>query len=117
MKSKLHIFVALFGWTILIAYVFYDYHKHGSDTLRHFFTPNDISETAFHLLILISPLGSSLIAFLINERKKLFTEVQQSEKKYRTLMESANDAIFLADLESGTILNVNKKAAELLGMP
>ena len=117
MKSKLHIFVALFGWTILIAYVFYDYHEHGSDTLRHFFTPNDISETAFHLLILISPLGSSIIAYLINERKKLFTEVQQSEKKYRTLMESANDAIFLADLESGTILNVNKKAAELLGMP
>ena len=117
MKSKLHIFVALFGWTILIAYVFYDYHEHGSDTLRHFFTPNDISETAFHLLILISPLGSSIIAYLINERKKLFTKIQQSEKKYRTLMECANDAIFIADLESGTILDVNKKAAELLGMP
>ena len=117
MKSKLHIFVALFGWTILIAYVFYDYHEHGSDTLRHFFTPNDISETAFHLLILISPLGSSIIAYLINERKKLFTKIQQSEKKYRTLMECANDAIFIADLESGNILDVNKKAAELLGMP
>src|SRR4030067_2149827 len=117
MKSKLHIFVALFGWTILIAYVFYDYHEHGSDTLRHFFAPNDISETFFHLVILITPFGSSITAYLINERKKLFTKIQQSEKKYRTLMECANDAIFIADLESGNILDVNKKAAELLGMP
>ncbi len=117
MKSKLHIFVALFGWTILIAYVFYDYHEHGSDTLRHFLALNDIPETFFHLLILITPFSSSIIAYLINERKKLFTEVQQSEKKYRTFMEYASDAIFIADLESGTILDVNKKAAELLGMP
>ena len=114
MKSKLHIFVALFGWIIFIAYVFYDYHEHGSDTLRHFFTPNDISETAFHLIILFSPLGSSTIAYLINERKKLFTKAQQSEEKYRTMIENSNDLIWTLD-KKGNFTYFNKKAEEVSG--
>ena len=41
----------------------------------------------------------------------------QNEQKYKHLIEFAPDAIFIADAESGIILNTNKSAAELLGIP
>lgn len=40
-----------------------------------------------------------------------------SEEKYRILMETANDAIFVTDAETGTIVDANARAAELLGLP
>ncbi len=39
------------------------------------------------------------------------------EEKYRKLIETANDAIFIADVETGIILYVNKRAEELMDMP
>ena len=42
--------------------------------------------------------------------------LRESEEKYRRLIEAANDAIFVAD-ENGVILEANKRAAELLGIP
>ena len=38
-----------------------------------------------------------------------------SERKYRQLIESANDAIFVADGETGTLVDCNKKAEDLVG--
>ena len=40
---------------------------------------------------------------------------RESEEKYRRLMDTANDAIFLADCKTGIILEANKKGAKLLG--
>jgi PAS domain S-box-containing protein len=37
------------------------------------------------------------------------------DRKYRTLIETAPDAIFLVDMDSGRILEVNERAEELLG--
>jgi PAS domain S-box-containing protein len=53
----------------------------------------------------------------ITERKEAVRSLKESEKKYRTLVETANDAIFLADAETGVILEANKKAEELIGIP
>jgi PAS domain S-box-containing protein len=44
----------------------------------------------------------------------LYQRIKRSERKYRALFESANDAIFLLDLE-GNHFDVNKRAADLLG--
>jgi len=52
----------------------------------------------------------------ITEQKLLQNTLQQSEEKYRKLIETAADAVFVADTETGIILDVNKKAEELLGM-
>jgi PAS domain S-box-containing protein len=49
--------------------------------------------------------------------KKIEKILQESEEKYRKLIEIANDAIFLADVETGIILEVNKQTEELLGVP
>ena len=43
--------------------------------------------------------------------------LQESEEKYRKLIEIANDAIFLADVETGIILEANKQTEKLLGVP
>ncbi len=51
----------------------------------------------------------------ITERKRVEQIIKDSEYKYRTLVESANDAILIADASSGKIIEANKKAEKLLG--
>lgn len=50
----------------------------------------------------------------ITERKRLEEEQAESEALYRALFESANDAVFLLDLD-GNHVKVNRKAAEMTG--
>jgi PAS domain S-box-containing protein len=52
----------------------------------------------------------------VTERKKAEESLKESEEKYRKLIETANDAIFIADVETGIILDANKKAGELIGI-
>ncbi|MBN1521147.1 MAG: response regulator [Candidatus Aureabacteria bacterium] len=51
------------------------------------------------------------------ERHNLKQALKNSEKKYYNLIESANDAIITADAETGIIIDANKKAEDLLGIP
>jgi len=53
----------------------------------------------------------------ITEQKQAMAALQTSEKKFRVLIEHCNDAIFIADVESGAIAEVNRKAEELIGLP
>ena len=50
----------------------------------------------------------------ITERKRMEQSLQESEAKFRTLFESASDALFIIDMD-GTILDVNAVAYERLG--
>ncbi|MCJ7721247.1 PAS domain S-box protein, partial [Candidatus Bathyarchaeota archaeon] len=51
----------------------------------------------------------------ITERKKMEQELQKSEEKYRKQFEEALDAIFLADTETGILVDCNRAATELVG--
>ncbi|MBM9512519.1 PAS domain S-box protein [Desulfogranum marinum] len=41
--------------------------------------------------------------------------LQKSEEQYRTIYDSANDALFIHDLKTGSILDVNQKMCEMYG--
>jgi len=51
------------------------------------------------------------------ERQQAQKELKESNGKYQKLIETANDAIFIADAETGEIIEVNKKAEKLIGLP
>lgn len=51
----------------------------------------------------------------ITERKKMEQILVESEEKYRRLFEEANDAIFIADAETGILIDCNRAASELVG--
>jgi PAS domain S-box-containing protein len=48
-----------------------------------------------------------------DSERKLIASIE----KYRQLLETANDAIFIIDAENGNILEANRKASELIGKP
>jgi PAS domain S-box-containing protein len=51
----------------------------------------------------------------IAERRKAEEASRESKEKYRTLFEEAMDAIFVADAETGIIVDCNRAATELVG--
>ena len=59
--------------------------------------------------------GAMAILRDITERKQFERALQASEEKYRTLFESANDAIFLIEPESAAILDANRQAIAATG--
>jgi PAS domain S-box-containing protein len=72
------------------------------------------------VLATLSPAGEGnvlLVARDITDRRRAEQSLRESEEKYRTLIETASDAILLADAGSGQILVANRKASELLGLP
>ncbi|TAK35777.1 MAG: PAS domain-containing sensor histidine kinase [Chloroflexota bacterium] len=44
-------------------------------------------------------------------------DLEQSEANYRTIFDAANDAIFIHDVQTGKIIDVNKKMVEMYGYP
>ncbi|MEW6107845.1 MAG: PAS domain S-box protein [Nitrospirota bacterium] len=66
--------------------------------------------------------ASAILLYLIVRREFRTRELAEqalrdSEEKYHNLVETANDAIFIADAGTGLIIDANKKAGELLGIP
>jgi PAS domain S-box-containing protein len=59
--------------------------------------------------------ANALLKEDIEKRQKAEKSLQESEKKYRGLIETASDAIFVIDADSGNIIDVNRKGLELLG--
>jgi len=51
----------------------------------------------------------------ITERKKAEQALKESEEKYRKLFEASMDAIFVADIETGIIVDCNSAASTLVG--
>ena len=62
-------------------------------------------------------LGLSGIARDVTERERRERAIAEAEEKYRQLVESAPDAIFVADAETGIIRDLNAAAETLMGRP
>jgi len=69
-------------------------------------------------VLLLCPLGTVLLGRLLADqdaRSDVERALRESERKYRRLFERLNDAAFLADTETGVIVDVNSQAEKLLG--
>src|SRR5271157_127994 len=51
----------------------------------------------------------------VTERKRGEEALRESETRFRTFVDHAGDALFVQDLEQGTIVDVNRQACESLG--
>lgn len=48
---------------------------------------------------------------------RILNSIRESEERYRLLLNTANDALIVIDQDSGTMLDVNAKAEQLMGRP
>ena len=62
-----------------------------------------------------NPAGMVVILRDISERKLVEKALRESEASYRSIFDSMNDAIFVHDVETGEILDVNRKMCEMFG--
>ncbi len=53
----------------------------------------------------------------ISDLKRREAQLMESAEKYRKIVETAHDAILMADTETGIVIEANEKAEELLGIP
>ncbi|HYA33536.1 MAG TPA: PAS domain S-box protein [Candidatus Bathyarchaeia archaeon] len=82
-------------------------------------TRSDVIQIDCYVLPLVNPAGTVVEGYLlqfvdITQRKKAEEALKASEQQYRTLVETANSAIFTLDTE-GTITYVNEYGAGALG--
>ncbi|MBF0283173.1 MAG: PAS domain S-box protein [Magnetococcales bacterium] len=61
--------------------------------------------------------GYLMLSRDVTEKKRSESELMRSENKYRSLIEAANDAILLADADTGLLVDANPKAEALLQRP
>lgn len=60
-------------------------------------------------------MGYMAIMSDITEHKRVQHEIREYEANYRAIFDAANDAIFVLDIDSGAILDVNSKLCEMYG--
>ena len=58
-----------------------------------------------------------VVANDVTERRRAQQTLRENESKYRSLIEAADVAIFLVDAETGLILEANRRAETLVGLP
>lgn len=80
-------------------------------TVEDYYPPSDLW---FHAFIFPSPEGITVYLRDINDRKKAEQALVESEQKYRTIIETAQEGIWQID-ENEIITFVNKYMANLLG--
>ncbi|MFO8056759.1 MAG: PAS domain S-box protein [bacterium] len=79
----------------------------------------------FHGLVSAAPkydekgefLYATAMVIDISERKRYEEDIKERERKYRALFENMHDAAFLADPETGLIVEANRQAEKLMQMP
>ena len=77
------------------------------------FFSRDMHQPDEELSHMFSAIGSQVGQFI--ERKRVEEELRASEINYREIFDAANDAIFVHDLQTGDILDVNRRMCEMYG--
>ena len=80
------------------------------------FTPGVLDEViVVQLFLAITAIPSLLLAAVVTERKRVETDLRESEQRFRTLFEQATDGMLLADMETQSFTLANRQIQRLLG--
>ncbi len=92
-----------------------------TNTVRTFEHEAGIGQWALARVVPLPSLGQTdrvmIISTDITERKMAEHALKESEARFRELFENAADAIFLADMDTGVIVDANRAASVLMAMP
>jgi PAS domain S-box-containing protein len=61
--------------------------------------------------------GSVAVVRDISTRKQLEQSIRESKQKYMTLFDNTNEAILITDAKTGIVIEANKQAEKLFGLP
>ena len=72
---------------------------------------------AFTLYMALNNLEETRARYIqeLSERKSIEKALRDSEQRFHTIFDSVNDAIFVHDLKTGAILDVNQRMCEMYG--
>jgi len=113
MKSKLAIAVTLSGWILFVSYFFYESVEYG---IKHFISLISFSHVFFHLLLLFTPILSTIMGYLINERINYEKKLIRAAEEWRITFDSMPYGVMLLDTEFN-IIKTNNYISELTGIP
>jgi len=78
------------------------------------FVLGGVLEVAFPVLSVTNTLGVAILGYGV-VRRQLFNPLRESAERFRTIFNGINDAVFIHDVDTGAILNVNAKMGEMYG--
>jgi PAS domain S-box-containing protein len=73
-------------------------------------TPDQYGDQDVEVLEAVASLAATALLNL-----ELFAEVRASEESYRTIFEASSDGIYVHDLETGALIDVNRRCCEMHG--
>ena len=83
--------ISLFGWLILISFLYYNYTRTNQDILTLITTSGGNIHAQYSLLILFSPLISSIIGFVVSRRLQHYRTRYLNEVRIKHLAAANGD--------------------------
>jgi PAS domain S-box-containing protein len=80
-----------------------------------FYEENKVLIWAIIAFIILQTLIIFSLLVNMSRRKRAEDALRESEDRFRTIFDSVNDAVFIHDMETGAILNVNNTACDMYG--
>ncbi|GBE03444.1 MAG TPA: HD domain-containing protein [Nitrospirae bacterium] len=122
-EHMLAIFIALCGWVVLITFSLNEYAFHPFISFRNFIFPEEPMDIIIRMIILSAPIGSTITAYLINERKKLLdktilseNQLKQAANEWRMTFDSIPYGVFITDNKLN-IIRANNYITDISGAP
>jgi putative nucleotidyltransferase with HDIG domain len=86
--SYIPLTIALLGWLVLLGFLYYNYTQNNQDVFTLITTSGGNSHAQYTLLVLFSPLISSIIGYTVNRRLLLYKSKYLNEMRIKNLAEN-----------------------------
>lgn len=108
------VIIALSGWFLTGSYLFYEYHEYGNELFRHLSKEGDFPALFYHVLMVLTPIFTTSIAYFARERMKLLREVSELEARYKDYHDNAPYG-YHSCADDLAFLDVNQTWLDMLG--